>query len=223
MQTAPIGRRPVRARTSGWAVATARTLARTGLRPNQVSLLSVIFSGLAGLCLVVAGQGGMSAVWAALLFTAAAVGIELRLLCNLLDGMLAVEGGMGTRTGPLFNELPDRVADALTLTCAGFAAGGAWGPHLGWAAALLAVGTACVRLLGGALGLPQDFRGPMAKQQRMHTLVLACAAAAALRLAGLGPQAAARALLLALVLVVLGCVLTLTRRTAGIARGLRDR
>jgi phosphatidylglycerophosphate synthase len=223
MNAQPVTRRPVRARTSGWAAAIARTLARLGLRPNQVSLLSVIFSGVAGLALVLAGRGGLSAGWTAALLVVAALGIELRLLCNLLDGMLAIEGGMGTRTGPLFNELPDRLADALTLVCAGFAAGGAWGPHLGWAAALLAVGTASVRLLGGALGLAQDFRGPMAKQQRMQTLVLACAAAAALRLAGLGPQAAARALLVALVLVVLGCVLTLARRTAGIARGLRER
>jgi phosphatidylglycerophosphate synthase len=218
-----IARRPVRARTSGWAVALARALARLGVRPNQVSLLSVIVSGLAGLCLVLAGRPNVAGVWAASLFVVAALAIELRLLCNLLDGMLAIEGGTGTRTGPLFNELPDRVADSLTLACAGYAAGGTWGPHLGWAAALLAVGTAYVRVLGGALGLAQDFRGPMAKQQRMQALVLACAAAAALRLAGFGPQTAARALLLALVLVVLGCVATLGRRTVGIARELQAR
>ena len=33
---------------------------------------------------------------------AAAAGIQLRLLCNLLDGMLAVEAGLKSRTGEIF-------------------------------------------------------------------------------------------------------------------------
>ena len=47
------------------------------------------------------------------------------------------------------------------------------GVALGWAAAVAAVFTAYVRLLGGSLGVTQHFIGPMAKQHRMFTLTLA--------------------------------------------------
>jgi phosphatidylglycerophosphate synthase len=89
--------------------------------------------------------------WSA--FIAAAVCVQLRLLCNLLDGMVAIEGGKSTATGALFNEIPDRLADPLFLVPLGYASGYPW---LGWLAALLAVLTAYIRVLGGALGLPQD-------------------------------------------------------------------
>ena len=38
---------------------------------------------------------------------------------------------------------------------------------LGWLGALAAAVTAYIRVLGGSLGLPQDFRGPLAKPHRM--------------------------------------------------------
>lgn len=78
--------------------------------------------------------------------------------------MVAVEGGKGTPTGVPYDELPDRVADSLFLVALGYAAALPW---LGWLGALLAALTACIRALGGALGQPQDFRGPMAKPHRM--------------------------------------------------------
>ena len=40
--------------------------------------------------------------------------------------------------------------------------------------ALAAAVTAYIRVLGGSLGLPQDFRGPMAKPHRMAVLTIAC-------------------------------------------------
>ena len=61
---------------------------------------------------------------------------------------------------------------------------------LGWAAAVLAVLTAYVRVLGGSLGLTQHFIGPMAKQHRMFTLTLGDAAGGGANGAG---AAAARA------------------------------
>jgi phosphatidylglycerophosphate synthase len=44
---------------------------------------------------------------------ATAACIQLRLLCNLLDCMVAIEGGKSAPTGALFNEMPDRFADPL--------------------------------------------------------------------------------------------------------------
>ena len=44
-----------------------------------------------------------------MLFLVAAVCVQLRLLANLLDGMVAVGSGQASRIGELYNEVPDRV------------------------------------------------------------------------------------------------------------------
>ena len=93
--------------------------------------------------------------------------------------MLAVEEGLKTRNGEIFNDLPDRIEDILILVGAGYAAPGvSHAETLGWAAAVAAVLTAYVRVLGGSLGLTQHFAGPMAKQHRMFVLTLATLLAA---------------------------------------------
>jgi phosphatidylglycerophosphate synthase len=85
--------------------------------------------------------------------------IQLRLLANMLDGLIAVEGGKKTPTGELYNEIPDRIADVVLLASAGYASQhGPLGAALGWCAAVLAVGTAYLRALGARRGRPQDFR-----------------------------------------------------------------
>ena len=100
----------------------------------------------------------------ALALLVAAAAIQLRLLCNLVDGMLAVEG-FSSKAGDIYNDLPDRVSDVLILVGAGYSARDlAYAPALGWCAAVLAVLTAYVRVLGGSLGVTQHFVGPMAKQ-----------------------------------------------------------
>jgi phosphatidylglycerophosphate synthase len=76
----------------------------------------------------------------------AAAAIQCRLLCNLLDGMLAVEEGFRTKSGDIYNELPDRIADVVILTAAGYALRDQpFGVSLGWLAAVCAVLTACPR------------------------------------------------------------------------------
>jgi phosphatidylglycerophosphate synthase len=98
-------------------------------------------------------------------------GVQLRLLCNLLDGMVAVEHGKQSQLGVLYNELPDRVSDSVLFVALGYASGLVW---LGWLGALLAALTAYIRLFGAALGFAQDFCGPMAKQHRMAVLTVGC-------------------------------------------------
>jgi phosphatidylglycerophosphate synthase len=107
-----------------------------------------------------------------LCFLAAATCIQLRLIANLLDGMVAVEGGKGGPTGDLWNEAPDRVADVMILIGAGYAAGSS--PMLGMIAALVAVFVAYVRALGASVGAGQIFLGPMAKPHRMFLMTLMC-------------------------------------------------
>ncbi|TXH71011.1 MAG: CDP-alcohol phosphatidyltransferase family protein [Thiothrix sp.] len=162
-------RRPLKVRSLALFQQLARNLSQTSITPNQISLFSVVFAAGAAVCLsLIAHKGSM--LW----FLAAALFIQLRLVCNLLDGMVAVEGGKSTQSGELFNDIPDRIADPLILVSAGYATQLAWGVELGWAAGLLAVLTAYIRTLAVSIGAPTDFRGPMAKQQRMAVLTLAC-------------------------------------------------
>lgn len=211
-------RRPVRARGSRLAHAAARGLQRLGLRPNQISVLSVVFAALGSAALVAAGR--QPGVWArAAWFLLAAGGVQLRLLCNLLDGLVAIEGGLRTKSGEIYNELPDRISDALLLAAAGYATH--WygvEAGLGWAAAALALIVAYVRALGGQAGAAQQFCGPMAKQQRMFTLTLACALSAAEAIAAWP----ARTMGWALGVIVLGSAVTAARRARRIVRELEN-
>lgn len=156
-------RRPLKSRSNVLIQAVARSAVRRGWTPNGISVASVLFALLGGLCLLVSPLG-----WGAIL---CAAGIQLRLLCNVVDGLVAIEGGRKTSTGMLYNEVPDRVADIVLLVAADYAVGA---PALGWAAATAAVFTAYVRLLGGSLGQVQRFTGPLAKQHRMALLTGAC-------------------------------------------------
>jgi phosphatidylglycerophosphate synthase len=200
-------RRPLKSRQSGWAKAAASLLLRTGISADQVSVLGIIFA-LFGSWAAVEAPGGP---W---LWLAAALGIQLRLLCNMLDGLVAVEGGRKSVYGPLFNEVPDRIEDSVLLIAFGWAAGQLW---LGLLAALLAAITAYIRALGGSLGLGQDFRGPMAKPHRMAALTLAAVAALVEALTVESRQVVE----IALWIIIAGAVLTAIRRTLGLAAKLR--
>jgi phosphatidylglycerophosphate synthase len=211
-------RRPVAARRSGWAIAIAGSLARRRVQPNAISMASVGAATAAGVCLLLAGRG--AGVLGIALFLLAAALIQLRLLCNLLDGMVAIEGRLASKTGGVFNELPDRVSDAVVLVCAGYVAGGpAQLPALAWCAALLALLTAYIRALAGSLGATQDFGGPMAKQARMQTVSAGCVLAAVLLPFG----HAAWPIAVALLIVAIGSALTVIRRTQHFASELKAR
>jgi phosphatidylglycerophosphate synthase len=187
----------------------AHRLARLGVRPNDVSMAGV------GFALIAAAAFWWSPVvtpgFRAVLLVVAGACIQVRLLCNLLDGMLAVEEGLKSTTGEIFNDLPDRIADILILVSAGYATPEvASSVPLGWAAAVMAVFTAYVRLLGGSLGLTQHFIGPMAKQHRMFTLTLVTVFAAAESAARMSP----RAIPIGLGVILFGSIATAVRRTS---------
>ena len=168
-------RRPLKSRDTHWARAVASRLAAMNLTPNRISQGAILFAAVAGVAFWLSGTTDMLARILFLLLAAA--GCQLRLLCNLFDGMVAVEGGKSEPDGPFWNEAPDRAADILILVGAGLGAGT---PALGWAAAAAAVLTAYVRELGRAEGAPADFGGPMAKQHRMAVMTGAALIAAPL-------------------------------------------
>jgi phosphatidylglycerophosphate synthase len=172
MEEQKSGRREVSSRNTAWAHAVVRYLAARSITPNQISVLSTVFSALGGGVLFGSVRYGFPAPWVALIVYI--VGIQLRLLCNLFDGMVAVEGGKKSRNGDLYNDVPDRFSDALLIVPAGYVAGGI-GVELGWLAALLAVMTAYLRWIGACKTRQHFFNGPMAKQHRMFLLTVAAA------------------------------------------------
>lgn len=224
-------RRPIAMRRLAIVQRFARSLAGAGVSPNAISIFGMVAGLGAGLCLATTGpviSAGLglapdgSELRARVLFAAAAVLIAVRLTCNMLDGMVAVEGGKQSRTGEMFNEVPDRVSDTAGLVGAGFAAGGS--PWLGLLAACGALFVTYVRALGKGCGQRSDFCGPMAKQERMAILIAASlflsVAPDSWRLT-LPPMLDAPhpgLMFAALVIIVLGCVVTGWRRLSRLRR-----
>src|SRR5258707_10689081 len=131
-----------------WAISQSMTrfLLRRNVPPNAISLIGLASGCVAGLAF---GATASTATWAPALWLLGAILILIRLFANVLDGMVAVEGGQCSRVGELFNEIPDRISDSAVLIGLGYAAGG----HvaLGYIAALAAVFTAYVRAVGKAV------------------------------------------------------------------------
>lgn len=202
---APGDRRPIAARNTAQARAATAWLAARGVSADAISAAGMVAGLLAGAALAVApGQGA----WA---WLAAALLVQLRLLANMLDGMVAVARGIASPRGELWNEIPDRVSDSAALAGLGWAAGDL---ALGLGAALAAMATAYIRAVGKGAGAGSDFSGPMAKQQRMAAITLAAIACA------LVPAWIAWLPAAALWLVLAGSLLTCAVRLPRIARRL---
>src|SRR5215472_6563179 len=201
-------RRPLKSRQRLWPRRLAHFCVAAGITPNQMSAASMVVALFGGGAYL--GATAATPLTSRLLLVAAAICIQLRLLSNLLDGLMAIEEGKKTPTGALFNEFPDRISDTLFLVGAGYAAAS---PELGWAAALLAVLTAYVRALGASLGFGQDYGGPMAKQQRMFVLTVGSLVAVVLPYRPV--------LLAALAIIAVGSAATVLRRTWRLAARLR--
>ena len=214
----PAGRRPLTSRDIPLFRALAAGLAGSGISPNAISFFSIVCAaGAAGAFAATPHCEGwaLRACW-----LGAACFIQLRLIANMLDGMVAVEGGKGGPTGELWNEAPDRVADAAIFIGAGFAAGSGVVP--GFAAAVAAVFVAYVRALGASVGAGQIFIGPLAKPQRMFVVTLAAVVLAVV------PEMRSRVgveplplMEVVLWIVTAGCAVTAWRRLARIAAFLR--
>jgi phosphatidylglycerophosphate synthase len=149
--------------------------------------------------------------------------MQLRLMANMLDGMVAQRRGVASPVGELFNEIPDRVSDAAALIGAGYALGG--DPVLGYVAACLAVFVAYVRAQGKVAGAHQEFCGPMAKPHRMFVLTLGAvycglAPGSWQEVPGLRPEWGVIAWVLAV--VIAGELVTVGRRLRRITRALRE-
>ena len=192
-------------------------LASRNVSPNGISI--------AGMCACI-GSGvalGLSSVeYYRVFWLIAALGAQLRLTANMLDGMVALASSRDSKIGELYNEVPDRVSDAAVFIGAGYA----WGGNvvLGYIAAILAIFTAYVRAAGKIAGAPNEFAGPMAKQHRMLVITIACLYSVVV------PRSCQilhlddfhmGVMSVALTVIIAGCVITVLRRFKRIACALK--
>jgi phosphatidylglycerophosphate synthase len=220
MQEAPrkaIDRRPIATRDRKWAQDATAWLASRNVSPDAISI--------AGMCACIIGGialGLTSIVDYRILWLIGALGAQLRLTANMLDGMVAIASSRASKAGELYNEVPDRLSDAAVFIGAGYAWGG--NVTLGYVVTILAILTAYVRAAGKIAGAPNEFCGPMAKQHRMLVITLTCVYAA------ITPRSwqmitfnhsQIGVMTLALVIIIAGCVITVVRRLSRIAHELK--
>jgi phosphatidylglycerophosphate synthase len=212
-----IDRRPIATRNRKWAQAATAWLASRNISPNAISIAGMCACIVAGIALGLTSITDYRILW-----LIAALGAQLRLTANMLDGMVALASGRASRTGELYNEVPDRISDAAVFIGAGFAWGG--NVTLGYIATILAIFTAYVRAAGKIAGAPNEFCGPMAKQHRMFVITLICLYAA------ITPRSwqiitfndsQIGLMTLGLVVIVVGCVVTVIRRVGRIVHALK--
>lgn len=208
-----IERRPLKSRGTAWAKKSAQLLARSGITPNQISVLSVVMStGAFASFYYVKGTP-----W---LYLLAPLFIQLRLACNLFDGMVAVEHQQKSILGDIYNDAPDRIADVLIIMGAAVAVTNSVSAiHIGWAASILAVLTAYVRVLGSSLGTPSFFLGPMAKPHRMALIT----GASFLQFFSIYYDWNFDILYASLLIILVGSVVTCIRRLSRIKRHLEEK
>jgi phosphatidylglycerophosphate synthase len=216
-QSKAIDRRPIATRNRKWAQDSTAWLASRNVSPDAISIAGMIACIVAGIALATTSIADYRILW-----LIGAVGAQLRLTANMLDGMVAIASNRTTKTGELYNEIPDRISDAAVFIGTGFA----WGGNitLGYIATILAIFTAYVRAAGKVAGAPNEFCGPMAKQHRMLVITIICVYSAVTPRSWqiftfddshIGLMA------LGLVVIVLGAVITVMRRLGRIAHALR--
>ncbi|WP_075082519.1 CDP-alcohol phosphatidyltransferase family protein [Mariniblastus fucicola] len=212
-------RRPIKSRGMKLFQFLAQRLAASSVTPNMISCSSIAFGALAGASMAATTWVEATLLHGFLWLVAAAM-IQGRLIANLLDGMVAVEGGKATVTGELYNEVPDRISDTFIFVGAGFACVGV--TSLGWAAAVVAVFVAYTRAIGVSVGAGQVFAGPMAKPQRMALMTVVSVVLSALTFLDADQQLQSWILNGALAIIVLFGLVTAIRRLTIIGRAMQQ-
>lgn len=204
-------RRPIKARSTTWAKVLAKALVTTGVTPNQISLLSILFGLASGLTFAFSSTN-LGLFISALL-------IQMRLVCNLMDGMVAVEHKKKTKSGDIFNDFPDRFADFFIIV--GFGHGLNYYPYaieMAYTAAAFAIMTAYIRVLGASLKTEHYFIGPMAKQHRMALITSSSLAQIAFNVINIKISVA----YYALIVLTLGTIITCLRRLIKIIHTIEE-
>src|SRR5437879_10377004 len=112
-------RRAIATRNRKWAQATTTWLAARNVSPNTISIAGMCACIVAGIAL-----GATSIADYRILWLIAALGAQLRLTANMLDGMVAIASSSTSKTGALYNEVPDSISHAAVFIGAGVSWGG---------------------------------------------------------------------------------------------------
>ncbi|MFV2062494.1 MAG: CDP-alcohol phosphatidyltransferase family protein [Chloroflexota bacterium] len=162
---------------------------------DAVTLAAIPVAALGGLLLALSDS-------MPLLLLIAPFVAALRLMLNLLDGLVARRTGTAHPMGELLNELADRVSDTFFIGGLAFVA--AVGPLLALAAVIAALLASYVGITARALGAPRQYGGVMSKPGRM--IAISIAAPLSFVMAAPWP------LLVATWIILLGSLLTLAQR-----------
>ncbi|MEP6821538.1 MAG: CDP-alcohol phosphatidyltransferase family protein [Chthoniobacterales bacterium] len=157
----PTSRRPIADIFRGTARSATDLCVRWEIHPDAISYSSMLFAFAAAICFWRADANA----WLLLI---APLFCYLRLWCNMLDGMVALASGQASLRGEILNDLPDRVSDVIIFV--GVAHSGLVIPFLAYWAAICALLTAYVGVLGQAVGVRREFGGLMSKPWRMVML-----------------------------------------------------
>lgn len=187
---------------------------RWKVHPDTVSYASMVAALGAALCLWQSSRVSWLLLWAPAF-------CYLRLWCNMLDGMVALASGKASLRGEILNEVPDRISDVLVF--AGVAHSGLCRPEFGYWAAILAVFTAYIGIFGQAVGVQREFSGIMSKPWRMVMVHLGAWAAWGSMVAGQVLPGPLRILEWTCLVVIVGCLQTITVRLSRILRALNEK
>src|SRR5206468_6168501 len=105
-----IDRRPIATRNRKWAQHATAWLASRNISPNAISI--------AGMCACIIGGialGLTSIVDYRILWLIAALGAQLRLTANMLDGMVAIASRRTSKTCELYNQVQEPIPNPPAL------------------------------------------------------------------------------------------------------------
>jgi phosphatidylglycerophosphate synthase len=160
-QYRPASRRPIAEMFRRTARVAVHLCVRLHIHPDAISYASIVASALAAICFWRSSAHPWLLILGPLL-------CYVRLWLNMLDGMVALASGQASLRGEILNDLPDRISDVLIFV--GVAHSGLCSILSGYWAAIFALTTAYVGMLGQAVGVQREFSGIMSKPWRMVVL-----------------------------------------------------
>jgi phosphatidylglycerophosphate synthase len=115
-----VDRRPITTRNRKWAQSATTSRASRNVSLNAISIVGMCACIVADLALGLTSVENNRLFW-----LIAAIGVQLRLTANMLDGMVALASGRDSKISELYNEVPDRPSASVFI-----GAGYAWGGNI---------------------------------------------------------------------------------------------
>ena len=211
-------RRPIKSRDHKAAKSITAFLIKINASPNGISVFSIIFA-LLGMASLIRMRNDITILNTVL----AIIGIQGRLLCNLFDGMVAIDGGKTSLVGEIYNELPDRISDTILILPLGYIViAYPYALELAWGGAFFSLFTAYIRNFGTSLGIT-TFKGIMAKQKRMALITVALIFCICFRYTNIEILYYKNIIYVMLIILNVGSVITIITRLSIIVKYLKSR